>query len=222
MQRYLVLDTETTGLDPHRGDRLTEIAAVEVMDNIITGRQYQQYINPEREVSPMAQEITGYTWSMLRHYPTFGEVVDDFLAFVGDSKLVIHNAAFDMKFLNFQLSMFEKPLISTDRVIDTLLMARKKFPGGSNNLDALCKRFDISLEKRDRHGALIDSELLARVYIELIGGNQRKLELTELEQEAQELVRKNFPVRRFSLDDEEKRRHEEFLRTNLKEHMWGE
>lgn len=174
--REIVLDTETTGMDPVDGDRLVEIGCLELVNHLPTGRTYHQYINPERDVPAEAVAVHGLTAERLAKEPTFGEIVGDFLDFIGDdSTLIIHNAAFDMKFLNAELKMFGFPSIEWKRVIDTLDMARRKFPGSPANLDALCRRFNIDNSNRTLHGALLDSELLAEVYMELMGGRQHGL-----------------------------------------------
>jgi DNA polymerase-3 subunit epsilon len=174
--REIVLDTETTGMDPVDGDRLVEIGCLELVNHLPTGRTYHQYINPERDMPAEAVAVHGLTSAFLSDKPTFGEIVGDFLDFIGDdSTLVIHNAAFDMKFLNAELKQFGFPSIEWKRVIDTLDMARRKFPGSPANLDALCRRFNIDNSNRTLHGALLDSELLAEVYMELMGGRQHGL-----------------------------------------------
>ena len=179
--REIVLDTETTGFDPETGDRLVEIGAVELKGHMPTGRTYHQYINPEREVPQEAVDVHGLTLDFLRDKPLFRDVADDFLAFVGDdAKLVIHNAAFDMKFLNAELKWLGKPLLPWERAIDTLEIARRKFPGSPASLDALCRRYNIDNSARTLHGALLDSEILAEVYLELIGGRQPGLVLAEV------------------------------------------
>jgi DNA polymerase-3 subunit epsilon len=175
--REIVLDTETTGFDPETGDRLVEIGAVELMGHMPTGNQYHQYINPERDVPQSAVEVHGLTLDYLRDKPKFNAVAQDFLDFIGDAKLVIHNAAFDMKFLNAELRWLDMPQIDYDRAIDTLDIARKKFPGSPASLDALCRRYGIDNSARTLHGALLDSEILAEVYLELIGGRQPDLVL---------------------------------------------
>ena len=175
--REIVLDTETTGFDPETGDRLVEIGAVELVRHMPTGAQYHQYINPERAVPESAIEIHGLTDDFLRDKPKFAAVAQDFLDFIGDAKLVIHNAAFDMKFLNAELRWLNMPQIDYDRAIDTLEIARKKFPGSPASLDALCRRYGIDNSARTLHGALLDSEILAEVYLELIGGRQPDLVL---------------------------------------------
>ncbi len=175
--REIVLDTETTGFDPETGDRLVEIGAVELVRHMPTGEQYHQYINPERDVPESAVEVHGLTLDFLRDKPKFKAVAQDFLDFIGDAKLVIHNAAFDMKFLNAELRWLNMPQIDYDRAIDTLDIARKKFPGSPASLDALCRRYGIDNSARTLHGALLDSEILAEVYLELIGGRQPDLVL---------------------------------------------
>jgi len=180
--REIVLDTETTGFDPESGDRLVEIGAVELNGHMPTGRTYHQYINPEREVPQEAVEVHGLTYDFLRDKPVFSTVAQDFLDFIGDAKLVIHNAAFDMKFLNAELGWLGKPTIPWEQAIDTLEMARRKFPGSPASLDALCRRFNIDNSARTLHGALLDSEILAEVYLELIGGRQPDLVLSERSQ----------------------------------------
>ncbi len=169
--REIVLDTETTGFDPNSGDRIVEIGAVELHNHMPTGRTYHQYINPERDMPEDAFAVHGLSSEFLSDKPVFARIAQDFLDFVGDAKLVIHNAAFDMKFLNAELKWVDKPQLPWSQAIDTLEMARKKFPGAQNSLDALCRRFGITTE-RELHGALLDSEILAEVYLELIGGRQ--------------------------------------------------
>ncbi|MCL3881645.1 DNA polymerase III subunit epsilon [Marivita sp. GX14005] len=170
--REIVLDTETTGFEPDQGDRIVEIGAVELYNHVPTGRTYHQYINPERAMPQEAFEVHGLGDDFLRDKPIFFHVAQAFIDFVGDAKLVIHNAAFDMKFLNAELGWVKRPPIPFDRAIDTLAIARRKFPGSPSSLDALCRRFGIDNSARTLHGALLDSEILAEVYLELIGGKQ--------------------------------------------------
>ncbi len=176
--REIVLDTETTGLDPETGDRIVEIGAVELKGHMPTGRTYHQYINPERDVPQEAVQVHGLTVDFLRDKPVFKDVAQDFLTFIGDAKLIIHNAAFDMKFLNAELKWQGLCQLPYDRAIDTLDIARRKFPGSPASLDALCRRYGIDNSARTLHGALLDSEILADVYLELIGGRQPDLVLT--------------------------------------------
>lgn len=180
MIREIVLDTETTGLDPVTGDRIVEIGAVELVNHIPTGNVYHQYINPERDMPQEAFNVHGLSEEFLRDYPIFSSIADEFLDFIADGILVIHNAQFDMKFINAELSWIKRPALPMERVIDSLALARKRHPMGPNSLDALCRRYGIDNSKRDKHGALLDSELLADVYIELIGGRQTAFSLTEV------------------------------------------
>ena len=175
----IVLDTETTGMDPEEGHRVIEIGCVELEGHIPTGRTLQLYINPEREIPPEATNVHGITNDFVADKPTFIEVYSEFIDFIGQGKLVIHNAEFDMKFINHHLQEVGHKPIAWKNVIDTLAMARKKFPGSPANLDALCRRFDIDNTERTYHGALLDSELLAEVYLELLGGRQHGLGLSD-------------------------------------------
>jgi len=175
--RELVLDTETTGFDPEQGDRIVEIGAVELMNKMPTGRTYHQYINPERAMPDEAFQVHGLGDDFLRDKPVFKQVAQEFRDFIGDDKMVIHNAAFDMKFMNAELKWVGLPIFPMDQAIDTLLIARKKFPGARASLDALCSRFGIDNSNRTLHGALLDSEILAEVYLELVGGRQPGLTL---------------------------------------------
>ncbi len=175
--REIVLDTETTGFKPEDGHRLIEIGCVEVVNFVPTGERFHVYLNPERPVPPDATAVHGLTDEFLADKPLFASVVGDFLDFIGDSRLVIHNAAFDMAFLNAELTRLGFPVMPKDRAIDTLLMARQKFPGSPATLDALCKRFGVDNSGRTVHGALLDAQLLAEVYLELRGGRQTGLEL---------------------------------------------
>jgi len=170
--REIVLDTETTGFDPESGDRIVEIGAVELQNHMPTGRVYHQYINPQRAMPQSAFEVHGLGDEFLADKPLFEAIAQDFLDFVGNAHLVIHNAAFDMKFLNAELGWVKKPQIPWERAIDTLAMARQKFPGSPASLDALCRRYGVDNSAREKHGALLDSEILAEVYLELIGGRQ--------------------------------------------------
>lgn len=175
--REIVLDTETTGMNPDTGDRIVEIGCVELENHVATGRSLHLYLNPERDVPAEAVAVHGLTAEFLAGHPTFAEVVDKFVDFIGEDVLVIHNAEFDVKFLNAELRTLGFPAIQMRRVIDTVQMARRKFPGSPASLDALCRRFNIDLSGRTLHGALLDSQLLAEVYLELLGGRQRGLTL---------------------------------------------
>ncbi len=170
--REIVLDTETTGLDPNSGHRVVEIGGVELLNHVPTGKTYHQYINPERDMPEEAFNVHGISEAFLADKPLFAAVGQDFLTFVGDAKLVIHNASFDMKFLNAELGWANLQRLLLDRAIDTLEIARRRFPGAQNSLDALCRRFGVDNSAREKHGALLDSEILAEVYLELIGGRQ--------------------------------------------------
>jgi DNA polymerase-3 subunit epsilon len=175
--REIVLDTETTGLDPTTGHRLVEIACLELVNHLPSGRHYHQYLNPERDMPSDAFDVHGLSTEFLADKPRFAEVAAALAEFVGDAPLVIHNAEFDLRFLNAELARVERPLLLAERVVDTLQMARQKFPGSPASLDALCRRFAIDNSTRTKHGALLDAELLAEVYLELIGGRQAGLEL---------------------------------------------
>jgi DNA polymerase-3 subunit epsilon len=170
--REIALDTETTGISSREGHRIIEIGALELMHHLPTGRKLHLYINPEREIDDGAVAVHGITNDFLLDKPVFADLVDEFLAFVGDDLMVIHNASFDMSFINAELKRLNRPVLPMVQSIDTLMMARKKFPGAQANLDALCRRFEIDNSHRDLHGALVDADLLAAVYIELLGGRQ--------------------------------------------------
>lgn len=170
--REIVLDTETTGLEPGEGDRIVEIGALELWNHLPTGRVFHRYINPERAMPQSAFEVHGLGDDFLRDKPPFRDIAAALLEFLADAPLVIHNAAFDMKFLNAELGWLNLPPIPRERAVDTLAMARSRFPGSPASLDALCRRFGVDNSGRDKHGALLDSELLAEVYLELVGGRQ--------------------------------------------------
>lgn len=176
--REIVFDTETTGLDPKTGDRLVEIGCVEVVNRFPTGRNFHVYINPGRPVPKEAFDVHGLSDEFLADKPRFDDVADDFVAFVGDAQLVAHNASFDMGFINFELKASGRTVFGAERVVDTLMMARRKHPGAPASLDALCNRYGIDRSKRIKHGALLDAELLAEVYLELTGGRQAGLDLS--------------------------------------------
>jgi len=179
--REIVLDTETTGLDPGQGHRLVELGCIELLNRIPTGATFHVYLNPEREVPTEASAIHGLTTDFLKDKPRFIEIVDDFLAFIGDEvPLVIHNAGFDHNFLCAELKRVERALIARERLVDTLILARRKHSAGPYSLDALCARYGIDNSRRTKHGALLDAEILAEVYVELIGARQAVLGLAEL------------------------------------------
>lgn len=175
--REIVLDTETTGLDPDNGDRLIELGCIEIINRIPTGREFHRYLNPEREIHPDAVSVHGLTSAFLTDKPRFADVADDFLSFIGDAPLVAHNGVFDLSFINAELGRASRPPLSADRVVDTLALARRRHPAGPNSLDALCKRYGIDKSGRTKHGALLDSTLLANVYVELLGERQATLGL---------------------------------------------
>lgn len=228
--REIVFDTETTGLSPENGDRIVEIGCVELVNHLPTGRVYHQYLNPERSMSEEVIAVHGLTEQFLSDKPKFSEIADEFLAFIGsDSTLVAHNASFDMKFLNAELSWIGKEEISYDRVVDTLLIAKKKFPGSRVNLNELCKRFGVDNSARTVHGALLDSELLAEVYLELLGGREPGLILDKKSESSSNTVqshillentpKKVYPVRSFPVSDDELKQHVEFIKT-IKNNLW--
>ncbi len=177
--REIILDTETTGIDPLMGHRIVEIGAIEMRNKVLTGEKFHCYIDPERDMPDDVYRIHGISGEFLKGKPKFADIVEEFTNFIGDSKLVIHNAPFDIKFLNHELSLLGKPSLELDKAIDTLIIARKKFPGMRNNLDALCKRFGVDNSARTFHGALRDAALLAEVYVELMGGRQASFDMVK-------------------------------------------
>lgn len=178
MAREIVLDTETTGFDPKTGDRLIEVGCIEIDDLLPTGRTFHRFVNPERLIPPDAIRVHGITDDKVKDAPKFKEIVDDLMAFIGDAPLIAHNANFDRSFIDFELKTCGAPITGEGRWIDTLKLAQARFPGMPNSLDALCKRFKVSLAERTLHGALIDARLLAEVYLELRGGKERVLDLS--------------------------------------------
>ena len=216
--REIVLDTETTGFDPESGDRIVEIGAVELVRHMATGKTYHQYINPERGMPDEAFQVHGLGDEFLRDKPKFAQIGQSFLDFIGDSKLIIHNAAFDIKFLNAELRWMGLPQIPWAQALDTLAIARKRFPGSPASLDALCRRFNIDNTSRTLHGALLDSEILAEVYLELIGGRQPDFVLsTKPERKEGDATQEWSPKPRPNplpsrLSQEEAAAHAEFVR----------
>ncbi|MBI3453031.1 MAG: DNA polymerase III subunit epsilon [Rhodospirillales bacterium] len=192
--REIVLDTETTGLDPGAGHRVVEIACLELVNHLPTGEKFQRYLNPEREMPPDAQAVHGLTDEFLKAQPVFAAVVDEFLGFIGNDRLIIHNAEFDIGFINAELARLGFTALDRRRAIDTVQLARRKFPGSPASLDALCSRFNIDNSERTLHGALLDAELLSEVYLELIGGRQSAMELGAAGAAAQ-VPAANRPVR---------------------------
>jgi DNA polymerase-3 subunit epsilon len=177
--REIVLDTETTGLDPYQGHRVVEIGCVELVNRIPSGATFHAYLNPERDMPAEARAVHGLTVEFLADKPFFADVADDLIAFLGDASLVIHNAGFDLAFLNAELERAKRPGLARGRAVDTLTLARRRHPGAPNRLDDLCSRYGIDNSRRTKHGALLDAELLAEVYAELVGGRQARLVLTE-------------------------------------------
>ena len=191
MKREIVLDTETTGLDPASGHRIVEIGCVELIGGVRSGKEFHTYLNPERDMPEEAERVHGISAKFLQDKPVFSEKVEDFLEFVLDSPLVIHNAGFDMRFINAELARLGFAPLPMDRAVDTVIIARKKFPGAPASLDALCKRFNVDLSGREKHGALLDAQLLAEVYLELLGGRQAMLVLEDEVAQAAALAQNN-------------------------------
>src|SRR5436190_4194665 len=177
--REIVFDTETTGLDPYQGDRLVEIGCVELVNGFPTGQTFHTYINPQRDVPEAAFNVHGLSAEFLKDKPLFADVCEEFLAFVADAPLVAHNAMFDLGFINSELDRCKRAILQRDRLVDTLMLARRRYPAGPNRLDDLCARFSVDTSRRTKHGALLDAELLAEVYIELTGKRQARLSLLE-------------------------------------------
>lgn len=227
MMREIVLDTETTGFEPSEGDRIVEIGAVELFNHMPTGRTYHQYINPERAMPQAAFDVHGLGDEFLRDKPVFKRVGQAFLDFVKDSRMVIHNASFDMKFLNAELEWAGLPKLPMAQALDTLLIARKRFPGSPASLDALCRRFHVDNSAREKHGALLDSEILAEVYLELIGGRQPDLVLAHGSSEGEAgSVSEWRPTQRpvplaSRLSDDEKKAHAAFIADMGENALWG-
>ncbi len=226
MLREIVFDTETTGLDAYRGDRLIEIGCVELVNRIPTGQTFHRYVNPERDVPAGAFAIHGLSSDFLKDKPLFAEVAHDLLAFIADAPLIAHNAAFDLGFLNAELERIALPQIARARLIDTLLLARRKYPGGQNRLDDLCSRFGIDNSRRTKHGALLDAELLAEVYLELIEARQAQLGL-ETATAAPVVATTSIAAPRTRavvllplLTNEERAAHREFLATLGPQAVW--
>lgn len=224
--KEIVLDTETTGMDPAQGDRIIEIGAVELFNHLPTGNTLQLYINPERDIPAEATAVHGITNEFVADKPVFSQIYSEFLEFIEDGKLIIHNAEFDMKFLNAELSKVGHKALGWSNVVDTLAIARKKFPGSPANLDALCRRFGIDNTSRTYHGALLDSELLAEVYLELLGGRQHGLSLATDHVKAGENAQSKLTAKRvfreprhFEPSTEELTAHEVFLE-KIKNPIW--
>ena len=219
--REIVLDTETTGLDPKSGDRIVEIGAIELFNHMPTGKTFHEYLNPEKKMPQEAFAVHGLSDDFLKGKPLFRQIMENLTTFIGESKMIIHNAAFDMKFLNAELLKAGGRPYPLDQAIDTLMIARKKFPGAQNSLDALCRRFSIDNSVREKHGALLDSELLSDVYLELIGGRQpdlilepqpRDFNLSRIDKE-RGLQRKRDTQLNTLITKEEELAHNEFVET---------
>ena len=227
--REIVLDTETTGFEPHDGDRIVEIGAVELFNHLPTGRTYHQYINPQRNMPEGAFGVHGLSEEFLSDKPVFKAIAQDFIDFIGDSKLIIHNASFDMKFLNAELGWVNRPPLPKSQTVDTLAVARRKYPGSPASLDALCRRFSINNSSRTLHGALLDSEILAEVYLELIGGRQPDLVMSgsTIKKPVDSAVTQDWrPLPRptllaLRLSETEKLAHEKFITTFSSEALWS-
>ncbi|MDD9877699.1 MAG: DNA polymerase III subunit epsilon [Magnetovibrio sp.] len=221
--REIVLDTETTGLSPKSGHRVVEIGCVEMVNQIATGETFHCYLNPERDMPDEAFQVHGLSEEFLSRHGVFADIADAFLEFVGDARLVIHNAEFDMGFLNAELERLGRPALAMDRAVDTVRLARKKLPGAPANLDALCKRFQIDNSDRDLHGALKDARLLADVYLELTGGRQRGFNLGAREADADAAAdagdRTLRPARAHAASADELAAHEALL-DDLDEPVW--
>ena len=226
MLREIVFDTETTGLSPQEGDKLVEIGAVELINHMQTGRTYHQYINPERDVPEEVVKVHGLTYDFLKNYPKLHEIAQDFIDCVGDDGiLVAHNASFDINFINYEFKHKGFPTYPQSRVIDTLEIAREKFPGARNNLDALCRRFNIDNSARTKHGALLDAELLSEVYLELLGGAEPTMKLdaevvSERKAEQGQTSRVYRQARNFPLSEQELQEHEKFLTDKITDAIW--
>src|SRR5688572_21703390 len=223
MIREIVLDTETTGMDPTDGDKLVEIGCVELINHLPSGKTWHRYINPERDVPSEAVAVHGLTAQFLKDKPTFGEIVEEFTDFIKDAHLIIHNAEFDVKFLNAELKTYGFPSVDRKKVTDTVAVARKKFPGSPANLDALCRRFGIDNSNRTLHGALLDAQLLSEVYLELLGGRQHGL-MMDVQNASEEVTTKKTErvfrePRTFAPSEQELAAHKEMV-AKLKEPLW--
>ena len=227
--REICFDTETTGLDPKSGDRITEIGCVEIVDRKITGNTFREIINPDRKNSLESIQITGLTDEILKDKPFFSEIVDNFLEFIGDSQLVAHNAGFDIAFVNHELSLLGKEPLKNS-VVDSLNLAKIKFPGKKNNLDVLCERFNIDNSRRDKHGALLDAELLAEVYLCLT--QEEQSQFFENKEEIQQMIdmetllqsinhNQKLPSRHFKITEDEEKEHASFVEKNIKNSIWN-
>jgi len=223
--REICFDTETTGFDPNTGDRLVEIGAVELINHLPTGKVFHEYINPERDVPEEVVKVHGLTNEFLADKPKFAEIAQKWVDFIGDDGIfVAHNAAFDMNFINYELKKCGYNTYDWDRVVDTLAIAKSEFPGARNNLDALCRRFNIDNSARTFHGALLDAQLLAEVYLQLLGGDEPSIKFVD-NKNTHQIFNKNTPKveiieRHFNLSEQEEENHRNFLKSNLKNPLW--
>ena len=220
--REIVLDTETTGFDPLQGHRVVEIGCIELFNHIATGNEFHAYLNPERDMPSEAEAVHGLSIAFLSDKPLFAAVADDMLAFIGQAPIIAHNAGFDMNFINAELKRIGRMGIPNDRAIDTVTLARRKFPGAQASLDALCRRFQIDTSERGKHGALLDAKLLSKVYLELIGGREPGLALAAAEVVSTQVMaqeRAVRPPRSHAPSPEELAAHETFIAT-LKNPIW--
>jgi len=221
--RRIALDTETTGLSPIGGHRIVEIGCVELDHNIPTGKEWHSYINPERDVPEAAEAVHGLSTKFLSDKPLFSAISDDLLLFLEGAELVIHNAKFDIGFLNNELNLLNKPIINIEKTIDTVMLARKIIPGAAASLDALCKRFNIDLSRREKHGALLDAQLLAEVYLELTGGRQSSLELNSFKEKTNKINQNEISLKKndlaVQLFDNEIKEHKKMI-NKLKKPIW--
>jgi DNA polymerase-3 subunit epsilon len=224
--REIVFDTETTGLDPYQGDRLVEIGCVELINGFPTGNSFHYYLNPERDVPEAAFNVHGLSAEFLKDKPLFADICEEFLAFVADAPLIAHNAMFDLGFVNAELERCKKAALQRERLIDTLLLARRRYPGGPNSLDHLCARFSIDTSRRTKHGALLDAELLAEVYVELTGKRQARLGLLEASVAVREQIVVTLRVRPAALaprlTDAERAAHRAFVATLGEKAIWND
>ena len=221
--REIVLDTETTGLDPAQGHRIVEVACLELQNHLPTGQTFQRYVHPERDMPDTAHQVHGLSSEFLATYPVFAEVAGAFLDFIGKSRLVIHNAAFDLRFLNAELDRAGRPPLPAKRAIDTVALARRRFPGAQVSLDALCRRFEIDTSARSLHGAVLDCELLAEVYLELRGGRQPGFDLARANSDTGPVAAAGHgphrPPRAHAPSEAEREAHESFL-SRISDPIW--
>ena len=227
--REIALDTETTGLSPQNGDRIVEIGCVELINHMPSGRTYQTYLNPQKTMDPSAEEVHGLSNDFLKDQPLFKEIASEFLEFISDSPLIIHNAEFDIGFLNSELKRLDLNEINMDQAIDTLKIARDMYPGAQNSLDALCRRFDINNYDRELHGALLDSKILADVYLELLGGKEPGLKLdsdtvAEIFENNNDSPReiKKIEFYSYGVSEQEKEDHESFISAMPVKPLWDD